>query len=52
MSLSEKQIEQICKIANINDIGELSDGFHTFNSLYYQRAILFATIVNTYKELA
>ena len=52
MNLSEKQIEQICKIANIDDIGELSDGFHTFNSLYHQRAILFATIVNTYKELA
>ncbi len=52
MNLSKKQIEQICKIANIDDIGELSDGFHTFNSLYYQRAILFATIVNTYKELA
>lgn len=52
MNLSEEQFEQICKIANIDDIGELSDGFHTFNSLYYQRAILFATIVNTYKELA
>ena len=52
MNLSEKQIEQICKIANIDDIGQLSDGFHTFNSLYHQRAILFATIVNTYKELA
>ena len=52
MNLSEGQIEQICKIANIDDIRELSDGFHTFNSLYYQRAILFATIVNTYKELA
>ena len=52
MNLSKKQMEQICKIANIDDIGELSDGFHTFNSLYYQRAILFATIVNTYKELA
>ena len=52
MSLSEEQIEQICKIANIDDIGELSDGFHTFNSLYHQRAILFTTIVNTYKELA
>ena len=52
MNLSEEQIEQICKIANIDDIGELSDGFHTFNSLYYQRVILFATIVNTYKELA
>lgn len=52
MNLSKEQIEQICKIANIDDIGELSDGFHTFNSLYYQRAILFTTIVNTYKELA
>ena len=52
MNLSKKQIEQICKIANIDDIEELSDGFHTFNSLYSQRAILFATIVNTYKELA
>ena len=52
MNLSEEQMKQICKIANIDDIGELSDGFHTFNSLYYQRAILFATIVNTYKELA
>lgn len=52
MSLSEEQIERICKIANIDDIGELSDGFHTFNSLYHQRAILFTTIVNTYKELA
>lgn len=24
------------------DIGEFSDGFHTFNSLYHQRLILFA----------
>lgn len=52
MDLSEEQIEKICKIANIDDIGELSDGFHTFNSLYYQRAILFATLVNTYNEFA
>ena len=27
-------------------IGDLSDGYHTFNQLYHQRAILFATIVN------
>ena len=32
--------------------GELSDGYHTFNDLYYQRCILFATIVNTYSKLA
>lgn len=27
------------------DIGEFSDGFHTFNSLYHQRLILFAALV-------
>lgn len=28
------------------DLGELSDGYHTFNSLYEQRMYLFATLVN------
>ena len=37
--------EAICKVAGIKDIGDLSDGFHTFNQLYYQRMMLFATIV-------
>lgn len=37
--------EAICEVAGIKDIGDLSDGFHTFNQLYYQRMILFATIV-------
>lgn len=27
-------------------IGDLSDGYHTFNQLYHQRAVLFAVIVN------
>ena len=31
-------------------IGELSDGYHTFNGLYYQRMILFAVLVKTYKD--
>ena len=35
----------ICKVAGVKDIGDLSDGFHTFNQLYYQRMMLFATIV-------
>lgn len=38
-------IEQLGKI---DDIGELSDGYHTFNSLYRQRLYLFAALVNTY----
>ena len=33
-------------------IGDLSDGYHTFNSLYYQRLVLFATIVNQNPDLA
>ena len=33
-------------------IGEVSDGYHTFNELYDHRAKLFAVICNTYKEKA
>lgn len=39
-------IKDVCEGFGIADIGEFSDGYHTFNSLYHQRAILFATIVN------
>ena len=33
-------------------IGEMSDGYHTFNGLYYQRMVLFAALVKTYKDKA
>lgn len=33
-------------IFEVDDIGNISDGYHTFNDLYRQRAILFATICN------
>lgn len=33
-------------------IGDLSDGYHTFNGLYYQRMILFAALVKAYKDRA
>lgn len=46
------RIEEICKVANVKDIGELSDGFHTFNGLYEQRMILFAALVKAYKDKA
>lgn len=32
------------------DIGEMSDGYHTFNQLYHQRAVLFAALVNQNRE--
>ena len=44
--------EAICKAAKVNDIGEVSDGFHTFNGLYEQRMILFAALVKAYKDKA
>lgn len=34
------------------DIGNISDGYHTFNDLYHQRAILFATICNQNKNVS
>ena len=33
-------------------IGDLSDGYHTFNELYHHRAILFSVICNTFKDRA
>ena len=36
----------------ITDMGTVSDGFHTFNSLYHQRLILFTTLVNAFSHLA
>lgn len=32
--------------------GEISDGYHTFDELYYHRGVLFAVICNTYAHLA
>ena len=42
----------ICFVAGVDNIGELSDGFHTFNSLYEQRMILFAALVRAYRGKA
>lgn len=34
------------------DTGDLSDGYHTFNELYYHRMCLFSIIVKQHKDLA
>ena len=50
-----KEIEQLPsaeKTEECKDMGEVSDGYHTFNQLYHQRAILFATIVNQNKDIS
>lgn len=36
----------------VPDAGSVSDGYHTFDELYHQRAILFAAIVNAYPDKA
>lgn len=33
-------------------IGDMSDGYHTFNSLYHQRAVLFAALVKAHRDRA
>lgn len=47
-----RRVEAICKIAGVSEIDDLSDGFHTFRQLYYQRMMLFATIVKQNKGRA
>ena len=51
-------ITELCRMWGIpvnkieGGVGELSDGYHSFNSLYRQRCILFATLCNTFKDSA
>ena len=45
-------LEELKTFRDQRQSGDLSDGFHTFNDLYYQRMILFATLVMTYKDKA
>lgn len=48
----QKKINAICKVANVDDISDLSDGYHTFRQLYYQRMMLFAAIVKQNRDKA
>lgn len=45
----EKKLADFC---GVKDIGDVSDGYHTFNQLYHQRAILFACVVMQNKDKA
>lgn len=48
LALLNEQEHEVCENCpyKLEDIGDFSDGYHTFNDLYTQRAVLFATIVN------
>ena len=45
----KKKLAEFC---GVEDVGEVSDGYHTLNQLYHQRAILFACIVMQNKDRA
>lgn len=46
-------LKKIFEAAGIQiNVGEISDGFHTFNSLYHQRLILFAVLCNTFVDIS
>lgn len=48
IALLKEHEHEVCENCpyKLEDIGDFSDGYHTFNDLYMQRAVLFATIVN------
>ena len=48
----QRRMYAICKAAEVDDIGDVSDGFHTFRQLYYQRMMLFAAIVKQNRDKA
>jgi len=48
----EEKLYLIRQASRVNEIGEISDGFHTFNSLYNQRMYLWAALVKAYKDKA
>ena len=50
--ITEKQLEvKDCLIGDGN-LGNFSDGYHTFNELYHHRACLFSVICKTFKGRA
>jgi hypothetical protein len=36
----------------MQDMGEVSDGYHTFNELYHHRAVLFSVIVHDHRDIS
>jgi len=45
-------IEDVVDGFGLDGIGDFSDGYHTFNDLYWHRAVLFAVIVNSHPEIS
>ena len=54
INMIQSVIDMITKKQDMltNDMGNVSDGYHTFNELYHHRAVLFSVICNKYPNLA
>lgn len=51
--MTEEEKQYLIEQANtVSEIGEVSDGYHTFNSLYRQRLYLWAALVKAHKDKA
>ena len=48
MDLKQFCIDHNIPVSELGPIGEVSDGFHSFNSLYHQRMILFVCLTNAF----
>ena len=46
------KINELTDCMREGDLGNYSDGYHTFNELYHHRAVLFSVICNQNKDLA
>ena len=55
-AVSKEEMDAIvaaaAEAAGLDDVGDLSDGWHTFNDLYHQRCILFAVLVGLFPDLS
>ena len=53
LNASENQLQKRidwCRENKLINAGKLSDGYHTFNELYYHRMVLFSVICNQNKH--
>lgn len=51
-SFNFKDKQEVANALGYKNIGDFSDGYHTFNELYHQRAMLFAALVKAHRDKA
>lgn len=52
LGIKYDNLDELAATLGLKDIGDFSDGYHTFNDLYHQRAVLFAALVKAHKDKA